>query len=206
MDLLATPQAGRYRVIYCDPPWTFKNFTDEHNPRSPQAHYPTLSLEELKALPVRKVAARDCHLFLWTTWPHLPQALELMAAWGFKYSSEAFTWAKLRRNADPAGPWMLGDFPMKTGHTTRKSTEPCLQGRRGSARRLATDVRELVIAPVREHSRKPDCVREEIQRYSEGPYLEMFSRSSAPGWDAWGNETGKFDVHQLQSPPGSVSG
>lgn len=191
--LLETPQAGGYRVIYADPPWRYRTYTEAPNRRSAKHHYPTMSLEEIKALPVRQVAARDCHLFLWTTWPHLPQALEVMAAWGFKYSSNAFTWAKVRRAAADVLFMTREDFPMLLGRTTRKNTELCLLGRRGSPRRLAGDIPELVISPLREHSRKPDEIRDLIRRYAEGPYLEMFSRRSAPGWDAWGLEVGKFD-------------
>lgn len=201
--LLETPQAGGYGVIYADPPWTYRTYTDTPNPssRSARRHYPTMSLADIKALPVRKVAARDCHLFLWTTWPHLVQALEVMSAWGFKYSSNAFTWVKLRRQAADVMFMTRADFPMLLGRTTRKNTELCLLGRRGSPRRLAGDIPELVISPLRQHSRKPDEIRDLIQRYAEGPYLEMFSRSSAPGWDPWGLEVGKFDAHHLQSAP-----
>lgn len=200
--LTSAPQAGSYRVIYADPPWNYKTYTPhKRSSRSAAVHYPTMNLAEIKALPVRQVAARDCHLFLWTTWPHLVQALDVMSAWGFRYSSNAFTWAKLKRSANDALFLQSEDFPMLLGRTTRKNTELCLLGRRGSPRRQAGDVAELIIAPLREHSRKPDETRDRIQRYAEGPYLEMFARSSAPGWDAWGLEVGKFDAHHLQSAP-----
>lgn len=203
--LLETPQAGGYRVIYADPPWNYRTYTLTSSTRSARRHYPTMAIEDIKALPVRKAAARDCHLFLWTTWPHLVQALDVMSAWGFRYSSNAFTWVKLRRQAADVMFMTRDDFPMLLGRTTRKNTELCLLGRRGSPRRLAGDIPELVISPLRQHSRKPDEIRDLIRRYAEGPYLEMFSRSSAPGWDAWGLEVGKFDEHQAQAAPSATS-
>ncbi len=99
IDLRATPQAGRYAVIAADPPWTYRVFTPKGNRKGAIRHYPTMRLDDIKALPVAAVAAKDCHLFLWTTGPNLPQAFEVMAAWGFRYSSVAFTWAKLNPRA-----------------------------------------------------------------------------------------------------------
>lgn len=135
-----------------------------------------------------------CHLFLWSTSPHVPEALAVMSAWGFRYSGFAFTWIKTLRPVTWDSPlYVPSSFHIGLGHTTRKNVEIVLLGRRGNARRKARDVRELVIAEVREHSRKPDEVRERIEAYCDGPYLELFSRESRPGWTTWGNEAGKFD-------------
>src|SRR5690606_27837582 len=131
------------------------------------------------------------------TGPCLPQAFEVMSAWGFRYSSVAFTWVKLRRAHDERQlrcvPTVDSDFHVGLGLTTRKNTEFVLLGRRGNARRIARDVRELIVAPVREHSRKPDEMFARVERYCEGPYLELFARERRPGWTAWGDEVGKFE-------------
>jgi N6-adenosine-specific RNA methylase IME4 len=115
----------------------------------------------------------------------LPQAIAVMGAWGFEYKTIAFTWAK-RTPTDKA--WHLG-----LGYWTRQNSEHCLLGRRGKPKRIARDVRELVIAPRGEHSRKPDEVAAGIERLAPGPYLELFARETGPGWTSWANEVSKFD-------------
>lgn len=155
------------------------------------------SLDEIKALPVATIAARDCHLFFWATGPHLPQALDVMVAWGFRYSGIAFTWIKLRRNADlseliPLG-FLEARLHLGLGYTTRKNTEICLLGRRGSPKRNAKNIREVIISPVREHSRKPEEFYARVERYSgPGPRLDLFAREQRPGWTAYGDEVSKF--------------
>jgi N6-adenosine-specific RNA methylase IME4 len=186
-----------YSAIVADPPWKFQSRTalQVANPgsrRDAERHYPVMPLEEIKALPVRCLAARDCHLFLWTTGPCLRMAFDVIEAWGFKYSSVAFTWIKLRRKYDAMQlrflPTAEADLHVGLGLTTRKNAEFCLLARRGNARRLAKDVREVVLSPVREHSRKPDEVYHRIENYCAGPYLEMFARERRRNWTAWGNE------------------
>jgi N6-adenosine-specific RNA methylase IME4 len=158
-----------------------------------------MGLDDIKALPVGSLAAKDgCHLFLWVTGPCLPLAFGVIEAWGFRYSAVAFTWAKLKRShgrsvslistAD-----LAREFHVGLGLTTRKNAEFCLLARRGNAKRVAKNVRELIVAPVREHSRKPDEIFERIESYCVGPYVELFARASRPGWDTWGAESTKFD-------------
>ena len=183
--------AGPFSVVYADPPWHYRCFTKAGEARSASQHYQTMSLADIKALPVADVAAKDCHLFMWVTGPNLRQAFEVIDAWGFKYSSVAFTWVKLTRRA----PMLFMDkhsFHVGMGHTTRKNCEWVLLGRRGSPKRLSKSIRELIIAPVREHSRKPDEAAERIEQYADGPYLEMFGRAPRENWTVWGNETSKF--------------
>jgi N6-adenosine-specific RNA methylase IME4 len=192
---------GHYRCILADPPWHFRartaiqtrNFKCD---RDVQRHYPTMGLDDIKALPVNDIAAKDAHLFIWTTGPCLRQTFEVMEAWGFRYSAVAFTWVKLKRSFDARQlrvlPTLESDLHVGLGLTTRKNAEFCLLGRRGNAHRNAKDVREIILSPVREHSRKPDEARVRIERYCDGPYLEMFARSTRDGWDSWGNETDKF--------------
>ena len=166
-----------------------------------EKHYPTMPLDEIMALPVRDLAAKEgCHLFMWTTGPCLPQALETIAAWGFRYSGMAFTWVKLKKSYNPDQlrtlPSAAGDFHTGLGMTTRKNCEFVLMARRGNCKRAARDVRELILAPVREHSRKPDEYRDRVERYvGPGiPIVELFARESRPGWTTWGNEAQKFDA------------
>jgi N6-adenosine-specific RNA methylase IME4 len=192
-----------FQCIVADPPWHFKSRTAVQvgNPGSEryvERHYATMSMAEILALPVSEVAAKDAHLFMWVTGPMLRDAFAVMEAWDFKYSSVAFTWVKLRRAFDARQlrilPTLESDLHVGLGLTTRKNAEFCLLGRRGSARRNAKDVREIIMSPVREHSRKPDEAVQRIERYCDGPYLELFARSSRPGWTAWGNETDKFEA------------
>jgi N6-adenosine-specific RNA methylase IME4 len=119
-------------------------------------------------------------LFLWATDPSLPQALEVMAAWGFVYKTVAFTWAKTTK--DGTG------FPIGCGYWTRANPEQCLLATRGRPQRLSRAVPQLVLAPRREHSRKPDQVYERIEALVPGPYLELFAREQRPGWDSRGYE------------------
>lgn len=193
---------GPFACIAADPPWHFKVRTESGKGRSPEGHYDIMSLHDIKALPVGDVAAKDAHLFLWTTGPVLPQSFAVMEAWGFRYSAVAFTWVKFKRSHNALQlrfvPLVEGDLHVGLGFTTRKNAEFCLLGRRGSAHRNAKNIREIILAPVRQHSRKPDEAYERIERYCDGPRLDMFARESRPGWTAWGNETEKFD---LTPPP-----
>lgn len=182
----------KHKVILADPAWTWKTRTKKGLEGRPQ-HYERMTLKEIKALPVEFAAADDCWLFLWTTGPHLPQAFDVIKAWGFKYSSIAFTWVKLRpKSADAIFLTTPHDFHLGMGYTTRKNTEVCLLARRGSPKRKSKSVHELLIAGVREHSRKPDEQYRRIEELADGPYLELFARSQRTGWSVWGNETDKF--------------
>lgn len=179
------PRGGQYRVIYADPPWTFATYSAKGKGRSPEAYYDCLSLADLKTLPVADWAAEDAVLLLWTTDPLLEKAFEVIRAWGFTYKTVGFYWVKQNRSG-------VGFFT-GLGFWTRANPEPCLLATRGNPRRKAADVPKLVISPRREHSRKPDEIYERIERLCEGPYLELFARTTRPGWDAWGAEVGLFD-------------
>jgi N6-adenosine-specific RNA methylase IME4 len=194
-----TPKGG-FKVIYADPPWKYATRGKQSvgASRLPDRHYVTMKLAEICKLPIGDLAARSSWLFMWTTWPHLVQALQVMKAWGFEYSSNGFTWVKLRRTH--AGELMTRrSVHMTTGYTTRKNTEPCLLGRRGQPRRLRADIQEAIFAPVREHSRKPDEAAERIVRYAPGPRLELFAREVRPGFVGWGDELGKFGVQEKRA-------
>lgn len=194
-------QRGTYRAIMADPPWHFRARTalqveNWDSRRDAEKHYSVMDLDAIKALPVRDLAHRDAHLFIWTTGPCLRQTFEVIEAWGFRYSAVAFTWIKLKRSHNAMQlrvlPIAEGDLHVGLGLTTRKNAEFCLLARRGSARRVAKNIREVILSPVREHSRKPDEAFNRTRLYCEGPYLELFSREHRAGWDSWGNEAGKF--------------
>ncbi|MFO1069673.1 MAG: MT-A70 family methyltransferase [Geminicoccaceae bacterium] len=188
----ADPPRRDYRVVYADPPWTFATYSDKGKGRSAEAHYDTMSLAAIKALPVASWTAPDCVLLMWATDPLLPRALEVIAAWGFTYKTVGFYWAKLNKGRDGLlfGP---RDFFTGLGFWTRANPEPCLLATRGRPKRQSGNVQRLVVAPRREHSRKPDEVAERIERLAPGPYLEMFARETRPGWDSWGLQAGMFD-------------
>jgi N6-adenosine-specific RNA methylase IME4 len=182
VDLHALAVSGRrYSVIYADPPWDFKQWSKKGNPVV-GGHYDTMSVDKIKSLPVGRLAGKECVLLLWTTWPHLLHALEVIKAWGFEYKTAGFVWAKQTPNSKG---WHMGN-----GYYTRSNTEPCLLAtpRRGSQERDARDVHQLIVAPVCEHSRKPDEVHERIEQLFVGPYVELFARTERPGWTTWGNE------------------
>lgn len=180
-DLHALAASGkRFSVIYADPPWEFKVYSGKGKQRSAERHYDTAGLDDIASLPVEALAAPDCALFLWAVMPELPGAVDVLRAWGFEYKTVGFTWAKQNRSGEG---WFTG-----MGYWTRANAEVCLLATRGSPQRLAMDVPQLVVAPVREHSRKPDEVPPRIERLLAGPYLELFARAERPGWTTWGNE------------------
>lgn len=189
---------ARFGCIAVDPPWFYKTHTPVISTRDPRHHYKggVMSLKDIAALPVGDVGAPDCHLFLWVTGPFLEKAFGIIKAWGFRYSGVAFTWIKLKKSHDAHQlrilPTADGDFHVGMGYTTRKNTEFVLLARRGNAKRIAKDVRELIIAPRREHSRKPDEAYSRIESYAAGPYLELFGREQRPGWTVRGDEAHKF--------------
>lgn len=182
---------GYFGAILCDAPWRFETWSAKGEDRSPD--YQTMTLDGLTALPVVELAAPDCVLIMWATWPMLPQALEVIAAWQFEYKTCAFDWMK----AD-ASKFDLFEKPitadMKLGYWTRSNSEPALLATRGKPKRTHADVRMGIIEKTREHSRKPDCIHERIERLVAGPYLELFARQKRKGWSNWGNETEKFKV------------
>ena len=168
----------KYQVIYADPPWDYQQCRLSG---SAKKHYPTMRIEELCALPVAEIADRDCALFLWATFPQLPEALRLIQAWGFVYKTVAFVWLKQNRKALT---WFYG-----LGFWTRSNAEICLLATKGHPKRQSAGIHQLVISPVERHSKKPDEVREKIvELMGDVPRIELFARQQTPGWDVWGNE------------------
>lgn len=182
-------------AILADPGLAFQTRSPKGEGRSPQHHYQCMSFNELAALPVAEIAAPDAFLFLWIPLCSVFLVEPLMRAWGFSFSGSAFAWAKLNRKSPG---WFMG-----AGYGTRHNVEICWLGRRGSPRRKSKKVRELIVAPVREHSRKPDEVYERIKAFCDGPYVELFARQQWPGWVCAGNEANKF---RAQPPASELEG
>lgn len=155
-----------------------------------------MALADIKALPVQATAARDCVLLLWAIDPMIPQAFDVAAAWGFEYRTVGFYWIKQRIAGWPSTAVDTIPqnklFPMSTGYWSRANPEQCLLFTRGKPRRLSPSVPRLIIAPRREHSRKPDEIYPRTEALCGGPRLELFARTTRPGWTAWGNQTERF--------------
>jgi len=173
---------GPYRVILADPPWSYQN----SGCRGAAANeYSTMSLQDILNLPVSSVAADDCVLLLWTTWPQLTEGLRVISAWGFTYVT-GFPWIKVTDVSQTLWGKVEITVPFGIGFWSRGTSEPLLIARRGAAKHPDFDFVGL-LSPNLFHSRKPDSV----YAYAEampGPYLEMFARRERKGWAAWGNE------------------
>lgn len=207
-QLASMRPAGGFELIMADPPWRFDLRDDvTGKAKSPQAQYECMPLDEIAAMPVSAMAAKDCLLILWATHPMLPQALSVMAAWGFKFKTSG-VWVKRTKH---------GNVNFGTGYVLRSASEPFLIGTRGSPStsrsvrsvwiehgdELAEDERDAawplesfsitIEAAVREHSRKPDIAFSMAEQLMpEARRLELFSRQQRPKWTVWGNETEKF--------------
>lgn len=188
-DLQTLISAGKkFGVIYADPPWEFRVYSGKGKQRSADRHYPTQSLDFIKQLPIAELAAENCALLMWAVMPELPGALDVIRAWGFEYKTVGFTWVKQNRSGHGLFTGM--------GYWTRANAELCMLATRGSPKRQAMDVPQVVMSPVSEHSKKPDEVQVRIERLLPGPYLELFARRTTPGWTVWGNDITRNLFHQ----------
>jgi N6-adenosine-specific RNA methylase IME4 len=172
--------AEGYGAILADPAWSFKAWSPKGDGRSAVQHYPVMSVDDIASLPVADLAARDCALFLWATWPLAIGAIKVIERWGFTYKTCAFTWIKVSKSK--------GTPTFGNGYWTRSNSEVCLLATRGKPKRLHADVGQVILEPRREHSRKPACVHDRIERLVAGPYVELFAREKRRGWASWGNE------------------
>lgn len=199
----------KYKVIYSDPPWTYDDKCHSGE-RGVGYKYDTMTLSEIRRLNVSKYADDDCALFLWSTMPMLPEALKVMNAWGFKYKTVAFVWVKTPRGKEPSMQFSRNDilrwfherkavvvkildyikFHWGMGSYSRANAEVVLLGVRGKPERVSKGVHSVVLSQVREHSRKPDEVRDRIvELMGDVSRLEMFARPPvAEGWHVWGKD------------------
>src|ERR1043166_3475118 len=182
-DLLAFVGNHRFGTVLADPPWQFQNRTGKVAPEHRRlSRYGTLTLDEIKALPVAKITAPVSHLYLWVPNAMLPEGLAVLAAWGFSYKSN-IVWHKIRKDGGPDG--------RGVGFYFRNVTELILFGVKGRNARTLSPGRaqgHYLATRKREHSRKPDEQYEIIEACSSGPFIELFARGTRANWATWGYE------------------
>lgn len=177
----------KYKIIYADPPW--RNPKSGTKARNNEKHYPSMPTNEISCLPVQNICAEDAILFIWICFPCLIDALDVIRAWGFEYYGLGFDWCKTKPDGRPK---------IGCGYYTRQNNELCLIGVKHSMknriRPLARNIACSILEPPREHSRKPEIVREHIVRIcGDIPRIELFARQQAEGWDCWGNEVNQLN-------------
>lgn len=183
-----TLSPGHYQMVLADPPWQFETYSEKGEGKSAQAHYEVQHLDWIKSLPVMDLAHLDrCVCVIWATAPMLPQGLETLRAWGFRYKT-AGAWAKQSSTGKK--------LAFGTGYIYRNAAEFFLLGTRGHPKQISRSIRNLILAPVREHSRKPDQMHADLEALFQGPRCELFPRQQRPGWDAWGNQTTRFNQQE----------
>jgi N6-adenosine-specific RNA methylase IME4 len=190
-DLLDAVGTRRYRTILADPPWRFSNRTGKMAPEHHRLRrYPTMTLDEIKELPIPQIAAHQSHLYLWVPNALVADGLSVMERWGFTYKTN-IVWVKIRKDGGPDG--------RGVGFYFRNVTELVLFGVRGAVRTLDPGRRQvnLVATRKRRHSQKPDELYGLIERCSPGPYLELFARTERRRWAQWGNEVEEAPLRLL---------
>lgn len=172
----------KYNIIYADPPWTFKTYSDKGKGRSAEKHYSCMTKEDIQRLPINDLADKDAVLFLWVTYPCLIEGIELIEKWGFTYKTCGFSWIKLNRKSDTPFTGM--------GYYTRSNNEICLLATKGKPLpRKSKSVKQVILSKIEQHSKKPGEVRDRIvELFGDIPRVELFARQHADGWDCWGNE------------------
>lgn len=182
-DFDALRPAGGFDLIVADPPWSYAMWSAKGEAKSPQAHYACMSIADIAALPVARLAARDCLLWLWAVNAMLPQAIDVLRAWGFTFKT-AGHWSKRTRHGKQA---------FGTGYILRSAGEPFLIGTIGKPK-TTRGVRSVIEGQVREHSRKPDEAFAAAEALMpEGRRIELFSRQCRPGWANWGDQADRFE-------------
>jgi N6-adenosine-specific RNA methylase IME4 len=200
---------NKYNIVYCDPPWTFQTYSEKgKEKKSPEVHYSCMSIEDIYNLPIDQISADDSVLFLWATNPMLPQALEAIKRWNFTYKTVAFSWYKKNKIA-PSFFWGLG-------YWTRANVELCLLATKGKPKRVSKGVHQVIddwdyglfalhdteqlALKIREHSRKPDEIRDRIvELCGDIPRIELFARQQYPRWDVFGDEVeNSVDIFNLE--------
>lgn len=179
----------KYKIIYADPPWQYRVYSKKGQGRSAENHYHTMNIKDIMALPVDKIADKDCILFLWITFPCLKEGIEVMERWGFKYKTCGFNWVKRNKKKNT--------FFMGLGFWTRSNSEVCLIGTKGQPKRVSKSVSQICDARIMEHSRKPAEIRERIvELCGELPRIELFARDKVKGWDSLGDEIDGKDIRE----------
>lgn len=170
----------KYNIIYADPAWKYNDKPNKKG-RTVESHYPTMDIEDIKALPISELADDNCVLFIWVTFPKLQEGLDTIKAWGFTYKTIAFNWVKRNKVADT---WFWG-----MGKWTRANSEICLLATKGTPKRMSASVHSVLDNPISIHSRKPNEARKRIiELCGDLPRVELFAREQLEGFDVWGNQ------------------
>ena len=176
----------KYEILVADPPWSFKTYSKKNQDRAPENHYQCMSWEDLENMPIGEISADNAVLLMWCTDPLLAKQIVLPEKWGFTYKTVAFNWVKENKKSK--------SLFFGLGYITRSNSEYCLYFTKGKPKRpKVRNILKVVIAKIREHSRKPDIIRDHIDSMYDGAKIELFARSSRAGWDSFGNEVDKFD-------------
>lgn len=170
--------SGPYSVILADPAWSYADKSKHRG--GAERHYPTMKVKDIAALPVGDIAARNCALFLWATWPTIRDAERVIEAWGFRYVTAAFVWVKTTKT---------GKIHIGMGHYTRANTEPCLLAVRGRMPVVSKAERQVILSERLAHSAKPTETYDRIHAlYPTGRRAELFARNRRAGWDSFGHD------------------
>lgn len=182
--------AQKYQIIYADPAWSYNKKVGQG---IADDIYTTMSTNDIKKLPIRYLSHKDCFLFIWVTFPMLQDGLDVIKAWGFEYKTLGWSWIKTNKRQDLTQlsfiPTDFIDSFFGIGHYTKSNCELCLIGKKGHPVIIDNTISSTLISPRRQHSRKPDEVRNMIVRLcGDLPRVELFARQKTEGWDVWGNE------------------
>ena len=172
----------KYNIIYADPPWHYnaRNNAGTRFSRGVHSHYPTMSVDEICSLPISDIAADNCALVMWVTFPRLSEGIKVLEAWGFRYVTVAFNWFKTNKSGTPF-------FGIR--YYTKSNSEIALLGIKGKMKPVSNFVSQVIVSPREKHSKKPDIVRDKIvELFGDYPKVELFARQTSDGWDVWGNE------------------
>lgn len=173
-----------YSLVMLDCPWTFATYSPKGWGKSAQKHYGCMTMDDIAALPVRDLAAEHCLIWAWCTAPLLDKQIDIVKGWGARYISSG-VWVKTTKS---------GGLAFGTGYSLRNCHEAFVLAAFGRPKVASRSVRSVIMAPVREHSRKPDAAYLAAKALiPEGRAADIFGRESRPGWESWGNEAGKFN-------------
>ncbi len=171
----------KYNIIYADPAWSYGTTKQVIPSRAKKQAYVPMRMVDIFDMDISKICADNCVLFLWATFPLLPEALFLIKQWGFEYKTNAFTWVKKNKKEDSYF-WGMGSW-------TRSNAEICLMATKGNPKKASSSVHSIIDSKIEEHSKKPAVVRDKIvELCGDLPRIELFARQYADGWDCWGNE------------------
>ena len=171
----------KYNIIYADPPWSYSVSSSVAGGRGQNTPYRCLRPVEIYEMPIEEISAEDSILFIWATFPMLPEALYAIKAWGFFYKTNAFTWIKKNKKS--------GTNFFGMGQWTRRNSELCLLATKGKPKAISHSISEIIESPIEKHSKKPDVVRNLIvELCGDLPRIELFAREKPEGWDIFGDE------------------